>query len=214
MRPVLPLKNMKKKSKKDEFLRITEKKRYEEKVKDSRFIATAAPIESAEEAAAFIAEMKKEFHDATHNCSAWKTGQGTKMKYRYNDDGEPSGTAGLPILKAIDAREISNICVVVTRYFGGTRLGTGGLMRAYGQLAAELLKKCKIEKKYLTQTLEFSVAFDFVSVIHNIVKNFDANLKDSQYGDDVLFIVEVRSSEYSNFRTKLTEATNGQTQFK
>ena len=205
---------MKKRSKKDEFLRITEKNSYEEKVKDSRFIAKAAPIESPEEAVAFIAEMKKEFHDATHNCSAWRVGQGNIMKYRYNDDGEPSGTAGLPILKAIEAREISNICVVVTRYFGGTRLGTGGLMRAYGQLAAEVLKKSKIEKKYLTQTLEFSVPFDFVSVIHNIVKNFDANLKDSQYGDDVLFIVEVRSSEFSNFRSKLTEATNGQAQFK
>jgi len=137
---------MRKKSNSNGTLRIKEKCRHEERVKDSRFIATAAPVSDEKEANTFISEIKKEFHDASHNCSAWRIGRGNKSIYRYNDDGEPSGTGGRPILKAIEIRELSDICVVVTRYFGGTKLGTGGLSRAYGQLATELLKKSEIKK--------------------------------------------------------------------
>lgn len=205
---------MKNKSKSYEFLKIKGRSRYEEKIKKSRFIATADPVNSDQMADAFIEEMKKEFHDASHNCSAWRIGKGNSSQFRYNDDGEPSGTAGRPILKAIDARELSNICVVVTRYFGGTKLGTGGLSRAYGQVAAELLKKCEIEKSYVTRKISFTAGFDFVGVIHNVINNFKAELKDSLYEDDVLFIVEVRSADFTSFKEKLIEATNGQVQFK
>ncbi|UCC81099.1 MAG: YigZ family protein [Candidatus Zixiibacteriota bacterium] len=198
----------------DKFYRIKDKCRYEEKIKDSRFIATAVPVNEEKEASSFISEIKKEFHDASHNCSAYRIGSGNKPIYRYNDDGEPSGTAGRPILKAIETRELSDICVVVTRYFGGTKLGTGGLARAYGQLATELLKKCEVEKKYETRTVEFSVGFDFVGVIHNILDKFKVDLKDSQYGDDVLFRVEVRSTAFAAFKENLIEATNGQVRFR
>jgi uncharacterized YigZ family protein len=201
-------------SNKDEFHRIKAKCRYEDKVKNSRFIATAAPVNNEKEAISFIAEIKKEFHDASHNCSAWRIGKGGSLKYKFNDDGEPSGTAGRPIIKALENRDLSDICVVVTRYFGGTKLGTGGLARAYGQMATELLKKCEIEKKYVTRTVEFFAGFDFVGVIHNVVGNFKVDLKDSQYGDDVLFIVEVRAADYAAFKEKLMEATNGQVRFK
>lgn len=205
---------MRNKSKSYEYLKIKGRFRYEEKVKRSRFIATADPVNSEQMANAFIEEMKKEFHDASHNCSAWKIGKANGSQYRYNDDGEPAGTAGRPILKAIEARDISNICVVVTRYFGGTKLGTGGLSRAYGQAAAELLKKCEIEKSYVTRSIRFTAGFDFVGVIHNVINNFKADLKDSVYEDDVLFIVEVKSADFATFREKLIEATNGQVQFK
>lgn len=205
---------MKNNSGNKEFYRIKSKSRLEDKVKDSRFIATAAPVNGEDEAAAFISEIKKEFHDASHNCSAWRIGHGEKLKYKFNDDGEPSGTAGRPILKALENRKLSNICVVVTRYFGGTKLGTGGLARAYGQITAELLKKCEVEKKYPTATIKFSAGFDFVGVIHNVLDNFKVELKDSQYGDDVLFIVEVRKTDFAAFKEKLTEATNGQVRFR
>jgi len=205
---------MKSNSNTDKFFRIKERCRYEEKVKDSRFIATAVPVNTEKNAGSFISEIKKEFHDASHNCSAWRIGKGNNLIYRYNDDGEPAGTAGRPIIKAIEAREISDICVVITRYFGGTKLGTGGLSRAYGQVTGELLKKCEIEKKYITRTVEFSAGFDFIGVVHNVIDNYKVDLKDSQYGDDVLFIVEVRANDYSAFKEKLTEATNGQVQFK
>jgi len=205
---------MKGNSKSDEFLRVKEGCRYEEKIKDSRFIASAAPVDTEKKAVSFISETKKEFHDASHNCSAWRIGKGRNLIFKYNDDGEPAGTAGRPIIKAIEAREISDICVVVTRYFGGTKLGTGGLSRAYGQVTTELLKKCEIEKKYVTRKVEFNAPFDFIGVVHNIIDNFKVDLKDSQYGDDVLYIIEVRSNEYAAFKEKLTEATNGQVRFK
>jgi uncharacterized YigZ family protein len=201
-------------SKKDEFHRIKAKCRYEDKVKNSRFIATAAPVNNEKDAMSFISEIKKEFHDASHNCSAWRFGKGGSLKYKFNDDGEPSGTAGRPIIKALENRDLSDICVVVTRYFGGTKLGTGGLARAYGQMATELLKKCEIEKKYVTRTMEFIAGFDFMGLIHNVMENFKVDLKDSRYGDDVLFIVEVREADYAAFKEKLMDATNGQVRFK
>ena len=181
----------------DQYYQIKQQCRQEENVKGSRFIATAKPIASETEAVNFIEEMKKEFHDATHNAFAWKVGIGRSQRYRYNDDGEPSGTAGLPALKSIDARGLSNVCVVVTRYFGGVKLGTGGLMRAYGKMALDLLRSCDAEKRYFTETMTFTVSFDFINVVHNIINTFEAELKDTQYGEQVTFVVEVRASQAS-----------------
>ena len=198
----------------DQFLQLKDKCRSEEKIKGSRFVANAAPVATEQEAQEFIGEIKKEFHDATHNCYAWKLGVGRKQKYRYNDGGEPSGTAGRPILKSINSTNASNVCVVVTRYFGGAKLGTGGLMRAYGRISYGLLKSCESEKKYSTETITFSVDFDFVNVAHSVINSFSAELKDSHYGEKVTFEVEVRASKLSAFRAKIIEATNGQVKIK
>jgi uncharacterized YigZ family protein len=197
----------------DQYYQLKAQCRLEDRSKGSRFITSARPVASEAEATAFIEEIRKEFHDATHNAFAWKVGYGKNQRYRYSDDGEPSGTAGLPILKAIDARGVSNACVVVTRYFGGVKLGTGGLMRSYGKAAADLLRSCDTEKKFFIEVLKFSVAFDFVNVVHNIIDNFDAELKDSQYGEKVTFAVEVRASQFGAFKKKLTDGTNGQVEF-
>jgi uncharacterized YigZ family protein len=198
----------------DQFLQLKDKCRSEEKIKGSRFIANAAPVATEREAQEFIGEIKKEFHDATHNCYAWKIGVGQKQKYRYNDGGEPSGTAGRPILKSISSTNASNVCVVITRYFGGTKLGTGGLMRAYGRISYGLLKSCETEKKYSTETITFSIDFDFVNVAHSAINSFSAELKDSHYGEKVTFEVEVRASKLSAFKAKIIEATNGQVKIK
>ena len=198
----------------DQYYQMKQQCRLEDKVKGSRFIATAKPVASESEAVAFIEEIKKEYHDATHNVFAWKVGIGRSQRYRYSDDGEPSGTAGLPVLKSIDARNLSNVCIVVTRYFGGIKLGTGGLMRAYGRMAMDLLRSSEIEKKYFTEHLTFIVSFDFVNVAHNIINAFDAELKDSQYGDKVTFIVEVKASQATAFKNKLNDGTNGQVEFR
>jgi len=198
----------------DQYYQMKQKCRFEEKVKSSRFIATARPISSESDATDFIEEMRREYHDANHNAFAWKVGIGRSQRYRYSDDGEPSGTAGLPILKAIDGRSLSNVCVVVTRYFGGIKLGTGGLMRSYGRMAMDLLRTCEIEKKFYTETVAFSVSFDFVNVAHNIINNFDAELKDSQYSEDVSFEVEIRASQLTAFKNKLSDGTNGQVRLK
>ena len=198
----------------DQFYQLRQQCRLEEKIKGSRFISTAKPCATEGESLAFIEEMRKEFHDATHNAFAWRVGIGRTSRYRYSDDGEPSGTAGQPMLKAIDGRGASNLCIVVTRYFGGTKLGTGGLMRAYGKLAQDLLRSCDLERKYFTETLTFTTSFDFVNVVHNIIDSVEAELKDSQYGEQVTFTVEVRSSQMSTFRIKLRDGTNGQVEFK
>ncbi len=197
----------------DSFFQVKEPRRIEENIKGSKFIASMKVVATENEATDFLDEIKKEFHDASHNCFCWKIGAGRGQKFRYSDNGEPSGTAGLPIMKAIDGRRLSNICVVVTRYFGGVKLGTGGLMRAYGRLATELLKDCEIEKKHFMENIKFSVSFDFVNVAHSVIGAFEAELKDSVYSDRVTFFVEVRSAHMASFRSKLTEATNGQIQF-
>jgi uncharacterized YigZ family protein len=198
----------------DQYYQMKQQCRCDDKVKGSHFIATARPVASEGEAVAFIEEMKKEFHDATHNAFAWKVGIGRSQRYRYSDDGEPSGTAGLPILKAIDARSLSNVCIVVTRYFGGVKLGTGGLMRSYGKMAIDILRSAEIEKKYFTEVVTFNVSFDFVNVAHNIINTFEAELKDSQYSDNVTFVVEVRASQATAFKNKLNDGTNGQVEFR
>ncbi|OGC96082.1 MAG: YigZ family protein [candidate division Zixibacteria bacterium RBG_16_53_22] len=199
----------------DQYYQVKSLCRYEEKVKGSRFIATAKPVTTEAEANAFIEDIKKEFHDATHNCYAWKVGVGRSQRYRYYDDGEPSGTAGLPILKSIDARGVANACIVVTRYFGGTKLGTGGLMRAYGKMAADLLRSCEIEKRFFTESLVFESEFDFINVVHNVINTFEAELKGANYGENVVtFSVEVKASQLTAFKTKLTDATNGQVRFR
>lgn len=197
----------------DQFFQLKDRCRMEEKLKGSKFIASAQPIDSEEKAAAFIEEIKKEFHDATHNCFAWKIGVGRRQKFRYKDNGEPAGTAGQPILKAINSAGVSNVCVVVSRYFGGTKLGTGGLMRAYGRMAYELLRSCESDKKYNSSTVTFSVEFDFVNVAHSVINSFSSELKDSRYDERATFEVEVRESRLTAFKEKLTEATNGQVRF-
>lgn len=110
--------------------------------KKSRFIATVRPVASEEEAAAFIEEMKKKYYDARHNCSAFVIGDRGQLT-RSSDDGEPSGTAGRPMLEVLLGSGIRNIAAVVTRYFGGTLLGTGGLVRAYSGVLKEALAKCE-----------------------------------------------------------------------
>ena len=197
----------------DLFLQIKGQKRIEWKLKGSRFIATAARATSEEEVADFLERTAKEFHDASHNCFAWIIGQGRKQKHRYSDNGEPSSTAGLPIYRAIEGRNFSNIIVVVTRYFGGIKLGTGGLIRAYGKAAADVLKACEVEKTYPMETVTFKTSFEFVSFVHNIISSFQASLKDSVYGEQPTFTIEIRAAKLKEFKTKLKDGTNGQAEF-
>ncbi len=201
------------KSNEDLYLQLKKRCRLEVKIKGSRFIGTAAPVETEKDTAEFISEIKKEFHDASHNCWAWKVGIGNRRKYRYNDNGEPSGTAGQPIFKAIDHTRLTNVCVVITRYFGGTKLGTGGLMRAYGQTAQSLLKSGDTAQKFAIKHLAFKVGFDFVNVAHLIIKRYSAETENSHYGEKVSFQVNVRASKLAKFKDKLIEATNGQIEF-
>lgn len=179
---------------------ITEKK--------SRFIATLRPVESEEEALAFIEEMRKKYWDATHNCSAFVIGERGEL-CRCSDDGEPSQTAGRPMLDVLLGEEIRNVCAVVTRYFGGTLLGTGGLVRAYSGAVKAGLENCQVVTKRLAKELVVGTDYSGVGKIQYLAVQNGITTLDSQYGADVTFSFLVPVDEADHFSALLTEGTSG-----
>lgn len=192
----------------DTFRQIGAAKVAEIKVKGSRFIAEALPATSEAEAQDLLQAIRKREYNATHHCWAYRIGQDGAL-FRYSDDGEPSGTAGQPILRHIDGREVTNLIVVVTRYYGGTKLGTGGLIRAYGDAASAVLERCKVETHIIRTHLR--VIFDYAdtSPAMHTIDNFDVVIEDSIYGDDTTLIVAVRQSEVEAFTAQFTENLAG-----
>ena len=175
--------------------------------KKSRFIATVRPVSSEEEAVAFIDEMKKKYYDARHNCSAFVIGSKGQLT-RSSDDGEPSGTAGRPMLEVLIGSEIKNIAVVVTRYFGGTLLGTGGLVRAYSSAVKEALSKCETVRQQYGVKLKIKTDYNGIGKIQYILGSKGIEIRDSVYGADVEMMIIVPIDEYDRLCKELTEATN------
>ena len=176
--------------------------------KKSRFIATIRPVSSEEEAAAFIEEMKKKYYDARHNCSAFVIGSKGELT-RSSDDGEPSGTAGRPLLEVLTGSGIRNIAAVVTRYFGGVLLGTGGLVRAYSGAVKMALEQCEtITRRYGVQML-IKTDYNGVGKIQYLLGSKDVVIQDSVYAADVQMTVLVPIEEYDRLCKELVEATNG-----
>ncbi|MCQ2521359.1 MAG: YigZ family protein [Lachnospiraceae bacterium] len=153
--------------------------------KKSRFIAHIVPVENKEEAMDFVASMKKKYYDARHNCYAYTIGPNDE-EFKSSDDGEPSGTAGRPMLEVIKGEGIHNICVVVTRYFGGVLLGTGGLVRAYTEAVKEGLRNCEVAT--LCQGMEYlvEVSYPDLGKLQNYCRNENITIEDEQYGEKVL----------------------------
>ena len=175
--------------------------------KKSRFIATIRPVSSEEEAVAFIEEMKKKYYDARHNCSAFVIGSKGELT-RSSDDGEPSGTAGRPMLEVLTGSGIRNIAVV-TRYFGGVLLGTGGLVRAYSGAVKMALEQCEtITRRYGVQML-IKTDYNGVGKIQYLLGSKDVVIQDSVYAEDVQMTVLVPIEEYDRLCKELVEATNG-----
>lgn len=156
--------------------------------KKSRFIATIRPVSSEEEAASFVASMKKQYWDARHNCSAFVIG-GSGQKTRCSDDGEPSGTAGRPMLDVLVNEHITNVCVVVTRYFGGTLLGTGGLVRAYSSAVKAALANCEIIRKINGHSVEIECDYNDFGRIKSMLDRSGARMKDVDYGQSVTAVI-------------------------
>ena len=176
--------------------------------KKSRFIATIRPVSSEEEAVAFIEEMKKKYYDARHNCSAFVIGSKGELT-RSSDAGEPSGTAGRPMLEVLTGSGIRNIAVVVTRYFGGVLLGTGGLVRAYSGAVKMALEQCEtITRRYGVQML-IKTDYNGVGKIQYLLGSKDVVIQDSVYAEDVQMTVLVPIEEYDRLCKELVEATNG-----
>jgi uncharacterized YigZ family protein len=155
----------------DSYITITEKAQLLYKSKGSKFFAFAYPIQKESEIKAIIAELKMQYPDATHHCYAYVLGM-DKSAFRANDDGEPSGTAGKPILRQIQKMELTNTLVVVVRYFGGTLLGVNGLIEAYGESAAEVLKICPVKTHEITEKYVLSCDFGEEKDIYRVCKQF------------------------------------------
>lgn len=177
--------------------------------KKSRFIATVIPAESEEEALAFIEAMKKKYWNATHNCSAYVIGEKGQLK-RCSDDGEPSGTAGRPMLEVLEGEGIRNVAVVVTRYFGGTLLGTGGLVRAYSSSVKAGLASSVIITKIPGVKLKIETDYTGLGKIQYLLGEMGIRTLDSQYTDHVELDVLVPETMLERVKAELIEGTNGQ----
>lgn len=190
----------------DEVLMLLEGGEGEYEEKKSRFIATIRPVSSEAEASAFIAEMKKKYWDARHNCSAYIIGKRGELT-RCSDDGEPSGTAGRPMLEVLSGSGVKNIAVVVTRYFGGTLLGTGGLVRAYTQAVKEGMANCKIGALSEGIWVEIIADYNDAQKIQYSMKQKKLEPEEIEYGADVLMRLRVKLSEIDAFEKELVEIT-------
>lgn len=177
--------------------------------KKSRFIATVKPVKSEEEAIAFIESLKKKYWNATHNCSAYVIGEQFQIQ-RCSDDGEPSGTAGKPMLDVLLGEEIHDVAVVVTRYFGGTLLGTGGLVRAYsGSVQAGLAASQVITKQY-GQKLSIQTDYTGLGKIQYILGQRGLTILNSVYTDKVELEVLLPKEQIQAVQAEIREGTNGQ----
>ena len=181
--------------------------------KKSRFIATVQAVTDKEEAEAFIAACKKKYPDARHNCSAYILGEDGQIEHS-SDDGEPAGTAGKPMLEVLRGEKLTNVVVVVTRYFGGILLGTGGLVRAYTQAVKAGLEAGTIIQRIKGFRLGFSVSYTDVGKIQYFIRQNDYLLLDTIYEADVKCEVLVPAARLTEFSKGLTEAFSGRIEIK
>lgn len=180
--------------------------------KKSRFIATIRKCETEEEAVAFIEEIKKKYWDARHNCSAFVIGSRGELT-RCSDDGEPSGTAGRPMLEVLLGEGVRNIAVVVTRYFGGTLLGTGGLVRAYTQAVKEGLSHCSFGRMRYGCEIEVITDYNGVGKILYLLGQRGIEPVDSLYTDSVTLRLLIPVGLVDVLQKEMTEVTNGRVKF-
>lgn len=181
--------------------------------KKSRFIAHIRPAAGEEEALAFVEEMKKRYWDARHHCYAYLIGEQGQTA-RCSDDGEPSQTAGKPMMDVLDKEGLHDVCVVVTRYFGGTLLGTGGLVRAYQGAVKEGLKNCVILEKRLAARLEVTTDYNGLGKIQYIAAQAGIDTLDTVYTDKVVFVFIVPCAKEGRFLAQITEGTNGRAEIR
>ncbi len=182
--------------------------RAEIQVLNSRFIASSAPVFSVEEARQFIAQVKNEFKDASHNVPAFIIGTGPTTISHCHDDGEPSGTAGRPALAVLAGSGFGDIAVVVTRYFGGTKLGTGGLVRAYGDAVKAVLAVTPKAEKVPTHTVMLVMPYTWYERVRNLVAAHHGEILDSDFGAEVTLTMRFRQSAYPEFQASLSELSH------
>lgn len=183
--------------------------RVEIAVKNSRFIATAAPVFSVDEARVFIARMRAEFSDASHNVPAFLVGFGPSVTAHCSDDGEPSGTAGRPLLAVLQGSGLGDAAVVVTRYFGGTRLGTGGLVRAYTDAGKAVLAAVPRAHKVLTHTVLTAVPYPLLERVRLLMGQYDGRVLEEKFAADITITAQFTVAQFPAFQEALRELSHG-----
>ena len=191
-----------------EFRTIKEDGQVQEEIKKSRFICHAKRVYSEEEARDFITAIKKEHYKATHNCSAFIIGERSEIK-RTSDDGEPSGTAGVPMLGVLENHNLTNVCVVVTRYFGGIKLGAGGLIRAYAGSVALAVKEIGIIEIKEQAGIAIQMSYAQYQEYSNFLKEHDLMELETNFTDQVYTMIYVDKEEKENIKAALVEFFNG-----
>ena len=182
--------------------------RFEEDIQRSRFITTLAPAATVEEATAFTAAMRTEFPDATHNCWAYLVGPpGSSIHIGMSDDGEPHGTAGRPMLQVLTHSKLGDISAVVTRYYGGTKLGKGGLVRAYSGGIQKALADCPLTEKVTYRDLVVTVPYTHVSTTQQCAGRHRVLIDNEEYTTEARFSLKVPEDELTGFRDELTQLT-------
>jgi uncharacterized YigZ family protein len=194
-------------SKLDAYLTIAAAATARFSVRGSEFIAPAAPVDAVDAAESFVDEVRDEYADATHNVPAYRVRSDPFREYA-SDDGEPSGSAGKPMLSVLQGRELENVCVVVTRYFGGTKLGVGGLVRAYSAATKDVLDAADVVERRPRERFEAVVEYDDSGTVRGILESEGAEF-DAEYGERVVFDVSVPSTDAEAVLDRLRSATSG-----
>lgn len=170
--------------------------------KRSKFLAFAIPVESVEEVKAIVSEYQKEYYDARHVCYAYMLGA-ERLDFRANDNGEPSGTAGKPILGQINSNELTNILVIVVRYFGGIKLGTSGLIVAYRQAAADAIAEAEVIEKTVDEDISFIFEYPFLNDVMRIVKEENPQIISQGYDSDCTMTLRIRKGMIPKLKSRL-----------
>ncbi|MFJ8246284.1 YigZ family protein [Peribacillus asahii] len=191
------------------YLTVQHRGEHEIVIERSRFIAHVARTETEEEAQTFIAEIKKKHKDATHNCSAYLIGERDEIQ-KALDDGEPSGTAGVPILEVLKKKNLKDTTVVVTRYFGGIKLGAGGLIRAYSKSTSEGIEATGIVERKLMRVISTKVDYTWLGKLENELRSSIYTIKEIEYLDQVIIHIFAEEEKKQDYIDWMTELTNGQ----
>ncbi|MEA3286668.1 MAG: YigZ family protein, partial [Candidatus Marinimicrobia bacterium] len=182
---------------------------HQTRIKASRFIAELFPVKNEDEIQNHLNEVKKREYNANHHCFAWRLGVDDDEIWRVSDDGEPAGTAGKPIYQVLYGARLTNVLAVVTRYFGGTKLGKGGLMRAYGGVVHEALPLLKKRGFIPRMMLECHCDFEHANLVYRLIETYGAQLRDQDYSEGVTIQLSIKKDRADQFSWDLHELSNG-----
>ncbi|MCZ7543606.1 MAG: YigZ family protein [Anaerolineae bacterium] len=183
--------------------------RVEERIVNSRFIATIGPADTVESAQAFIQAIREEFADASHNVYAYKIGYGASVTESTTDDGEPSGTAGRPALAVLHGADIGDVVIVITRYFGGTKLGTGGLVRAYSGMVRAALDALPVTEKVEKRSVMFTTPYNLYERARHLIARHDGEVESEDFGAEVDLVLTLPVAEIEPFAAAMRELSAG-----